>query len=171
MTEFEKQELDSIIDAYKDWNKNRNWDKVDNKDYSLWGPESNIRDSIWSLLDWYKGNNFSSEVPVCFEYDMSRPYRGVQCSSWPRSPPCQRRRSPDISRQADWPAPKSAAQRQTFRDELPAADAPGCGTGRNDRARIRWGQVAGIRAEKGSRHNANRCRVQSNDKKSTSIVI
>ena len=29
MTEFEKQELDSIIDAYKDWNKNRNWDKVD----------------------------------------------------------------------------------------------------------------------------------------------
>ena len=38
MTEFEKQELDSIIDAYKDWNKNRNWDKVDNKDYSLWGP-------------------------------------------------------------------------------------------------------------------------------------
>ena len=51
MTELENQELESIIDAYKDWNKNRNWDKDDNKDYFLWGPESNIRDSIWSLLD------------------------------------------------------------------------------------------------------------------------
>ena len=68
MTELENQELESIIDAYKDWNKNRNWDKVDNKDYSLWGPESNIRDSIWYLLDWYNSNHFSSEVPVCFEY-------------------------------------------------------------------------------------------------------
>ena len=68
MTELENQELESIIDAYKDWNKNRNWDKDDNKDYSLWGPESNIRDSIWSLLDWYNSNHFSSEVPVCFEY-------------------------------------------------------------------------------------------------------
>ena len=47
MTELEKQELDSII---------------------LCGPESNIRDSIWSLLDLYYSNNFSSEVPVCFEY-------------------------------------------------------------------------------------------------------
>ena len=27
MTELENQELESIIDAYKDWNKNRNWDK------------------------------------------------------------------------------------------------------------------------------------------------